>query len=136
MSSGAIRKALLDDSEIRSYVGDLGVYPDYAADTPPREGMFIILRWGVQNYRREARNGPTMMTLWAHQPKEMGSDTTGLNVLLDRCQEVLEGMEHVVGEDDVRVTNAIFTGKGGVVYDPGFETYARSSGYNVLLHVV
>lgn len=136
MSSGAIVSALLADSTISSYVGANGVYPDYALDTPPRGSYFIILRWGAQNYRRAARTGPIFLTLWAHQTEDKGNDYTNLNKILERCRIVLEGMEHVVGADNVSVTNAIFTGHGGNIYDPGFKTYARSSSYNVLLRVV
>ncbi len=136
MSSGAIVQALLADDVVRDYVGSEGVYSDYALDTPPRNDFFIILRWGNQSYRREVRNGPVFLNLWAHQPEEMGNDYTDINNLLEACRQVLEGMEHVIGADDIRVTNAIFTGHGGNVYDPGFRTYARSSSYNVLLRMV
>lgn len=135
MSSGAVVNALLNDAQISAKVGD-GVYPDYALDTVPRSGMFIILRWGSQYYRREARNGPLFLTVWVHQPEEQGSDYTEINRVLERCRAVLEGMEHVVGPDGVSVTSVSFTGHGGNLVDPGFRTVSRSSSYNVLLRMV
>lgn len=134
--SGAVAQALRDDPYLQSQGVAEHVYPDYSMDVAPRDGLFIILRWGSQNVTSGINLGPETLTVWVHQPREHGTDYTKVRQILRRVQQVLEGLEHVAGGDDLSVTSVKFQGDSGNIYDPGFQTITRNSTYSVLLHLV
>lgn len=137
MSSAAVYKALVEDPLLTGYgLGDNSVFSDYSSETVPREGRFVVLRWGNQQYRGEVRTGATVLTVWVHQPETMGSDFTIINQIHDRIRTVLTEMEQVPGADGVKVTSVYFDGLGGSQQDPGFHTITKNAGYRVLLRVV
>lgn len=137
MSSAAVFKALTTDPELVSLgLGISSVFPDYTAETVPREGRFVILRWGNQQYRGPVQTGPTVLTVWVHQPTNMGSDFTVINKIHQQIRRVLTSMELVEGTDGVVVTSAHFDGLGGAMQDPGFHTITKNAGYRVLLRMV
>lgn len=137
MSSAAVFKALTTDTVLVSLgLNTDSVFSDYTAETVPREGRFVILRWGNQQYRGPVQTGPTVLTVWVHQPVEMGSDFTALNKIHQQIRRVLTAMEHVVGTDDVAVTSVHYDGLGGAMKDQGFHTITKNAGYRVLLRMV
>lgn len=137
MSSAAIFKAITTDPELTAFgLGVDSVFSDYAAETVPREGFFVILRWGPQQYRGTVQTGVTVLTVWVHQPENMGSDFTIINRIHDRLRTVLTSLEQVDGADGVRVVAAHYDGLGGSMQDPGFHTITKNAGYRVLLRMV
>lgn len=137
MSSAAVYQALTADPELNALgIDEDGVFSDYTLESAPRDGRFIIMRWGTQSYRAVAQTGPTNMVLWVHQAEELGSDFTEINKIHHRVREVLVGMEQVLGVDGVKVTSVEFDGLGGNLRDPGFHTITKNAGYRVLLHPV
>ncbi|AOE44828.1 head-to-tail connector protein [Gordonia phage Terapin] len=135
MSSGAVYQALTNDPTLQTLCGgtDNFVFPDYAMESAPRDGVFLILRWGAQDVTRAIRRGPVDLIVWAHQPKEDSTDYTLINRVLNRARDVLEAMPNTPGPDDIRVNDVAFQGNGGNLYDPGFQTITKNSVYRVLL---
>lgn len=136
--SGAVFQALEQDSSLTALLGTGDrIFPDYSMETAPREGLFLILRWGAQNVTLPGGGrGPQSLTVWAHQPRENGSDYTRIRTILRRVQEVLEGLGEASGDDGLAVTDIKFQGDSGNLMDPGFQTITRNSTYRVLLHLV
>lgn len=134
--SGAVHSALKNDPFLIQQDVAEHVYTDYSMETAPRDGLFIILRWGSQNVTPGIKTGPETLTVWVHQPREHGSDYTVVRQILRRVQQVLEGLEHVAGADNLSVTSIDYQGDSGNLFDPGFQTITRNSTYRVLLHLV
>lgn len=137
MSSAAVYEALSNDSLLNELgIDGDGIFSNYASTTVPREGRFVVLRWGNQQFSHAAKTGPTYLTVWVHQPDQMGSDYTIVNKIHARISAVLQNLEHALGDDGVSVTSIVFDGLGGELYDPGFSTITRNAGYRVLLRMV
>lgn len=137
MSSAAVYKALTSDFDLSTMgIDGDSVFSDYSSRAVPREGKFVILRWGDQQYVSEVKTGATFLTVWVHQPESMGSDLTEVNKIHARICQVLTNMEHVAGEDGISVTSVNFDGLSSSIRDPGFHTIARNAGYRVLLRMV
>lgn len=126
MSSGAVYQAL------SAALGG-NVYPDYTMETAPRNGRFVILRWGDQNVTPAVRRGPHTLTVWVHEPAENSTDYTKIVDTLRTVQNTLESITSTPGEDGIRVLDVAFQGDSGNLYDPGFKTITRNSTYRVLL---
>ena len=135
MSSGKIFTTLATDSELEA-LGVQNVFSEYSAETIPREGLTIILRWGDEDYRRAVKTGPRDLSVWVHSPMENGTDYTQINRVLDRVKNILEPMVHEVGDDGVQVTSAEKVGGSRNLRDPGFNTITRYNRYAVLLRTV
>lgn len=136
MSSAAVTQALANDPELNAMgISFENIFSDYAMEEVPYRGKFIILRWGMQNATPVINGGPESLTVWVHQPDEMGSDYGEIKKILIRCREVLLGLEHELGEDGFSVTSVRFEGEGGNMNDPGFHTITRNALFQVLLRV-
>ncbi len=134
MSAGIVYDSLIDDPRMAEYVGDR-IYPDYSMETAPSDDLFIVMRWGDQTTLMKDR-GPETLTVIANQPREMGSDYTVLNDILDLVKEIVLGLEQAEGRDRRSVTSCSCMGMSGNGYDPGFNTITRSVTFQVLLRVV
>lgn len=132
--SSAVYRAICTDSRLNAMgIDGANVFSDYAAESVRRDGMTVILRWGNQAYRRETQAGPTVLTVWVHQPVELGTDFLEIDKAHFYIRETLTDLTQEVGEDYIRVTSVDFTGLGGAMEDPGFKTITKNAGYNVLL---
>lgn len=137
MSSAAIYRVLSTDPALRQLgLAEGSVLPDFTGEVIPRDSLCIVLRWGPQQYRGAAATGPTVLTVWVHQPVEMGTDYTLINQVHSRVRRILTDMVQVVGTDNVRVTSVEFDGLGGAHKDDGFNTITKNAGYRVLLNSV
>lgn len=137
MSSAVVYEALTTDPVLIAQGIDRdSVFTDYSSEVVPRQDLFVILRWGNQLYRAATRTGPTVLTVWVHQPVEMGSDYTEINKIHDQIRRVLTDLAPAIGADDVGFVTADFDGLGGNMEDPGFHTITRNAGYRVLLNRV
>lgn len=137
MSSAAVFQALARDPQLNALgITADAIFPDYVAEVVPRNGMFLILRWGSQDYRSSVQTGPVDLTVWVHQPAEQGSDYGNINKVRNRVRAVLEGMEQATGSDGYRVTSIGYAGASGNLYDPGFKTITKNDRYMVLMRMV
>lgn len=134
MSSGAVVKAILSDPGLISKAGGTDfVFPDYALEEAPRNGVFVILRWGGQDVTPGIRKGPVDLTVWVHEPVENSTDYTKIIGVLGDIRIILETMSDDPGPDGVCVRDVAFQGSSGNLYDPGFKTITKNSLYRVLL---
>lgn len=109
------------------------VFANYAMDhSPSRDKRFLILRWEESRFTPVMRKGPQRLTVWAHSPVQLSTDFIKLDKILDQVKTVLTAMEHVEGADGYVVTNIVFSGSGGDLRDPGYETITKNSGFEVL----
>lgn len=137
MSSASVFRALADDSDLRFWgIEESTIFPDYSSEEVPRDGAFLVLRWGNEDVTSSVKKGPEILTVWAHLPQEMGSDYGPLRDMLGRVKDVLLSMEHVVGDDGYSVTLVEYFGSSGNLIDPGFRTITRNMTFRVLLRMV
>lgn len=149
MSRAAVFRALADDPELNGMgVREDTIFPNYAMDqSPTRKGMFVILRWTAQDFAggssiRSARSfrgtavtkgrGARNFEVWVHCPKELANDFGDIDVVLDRIEDVLLGMEHVKGADGQTVTCIQSTGRSPDTLDQGFDTVSRNASFEIL----
>lgn len=133
MSRAAIYQAISNDTELNEMgIDEDHVFPNYSLDGSPSRESFVILRWEEQRLNASVRRGPQRLTVWAHSPVERSTDFSDLDRILARIKEVLEPMEQVEGEDGFVVTSVRFTGFGGDLKDPGYNTITKNSAFEVL----
>ncbi len=128
MSCGAIFDMINDDPEM---VG-CDVFSDYTAEDVSRESFTVILRWGAQDFQRSVLTGPRDLDVWVHQPKEIGTDYTAINEILDTIDEIMSRAGGEQGADRVKVTLVDKIGSSRNLEDPGFDTFCRYNSYRVL----
>lgn len=133
-----IFEALSNDSVLFADYGiDLDhVFPNYAVETTPRDNCFIIIRYEEQDLVRPAiGRGPHIVTIWVHNPKELGTDVVILQEVLEEVKAIMVGLS---GESDGKyeITDVRFTGMGGDLSDPGYNTFTKNAGFEVLYHRV
>lgn len=141
MSRSAIYQALSNNAELNALgITAETIFPGYSLDgTPTRTSPFLILRWGEHGYilpgdvesSRPAR-GTRTLTIWAHSPREVGSDYYLLDLILKHTKDVLTAMEQVNGDDGYVITCVRATGEGSDLSDPAYNTIMRNSAFEVL----
>lgn len=132
MSRRAVYQALINDSELNDMQIEEGtVFSNYGKDMAPvRNKPFVIIRW-QERPMVGVLQGPQVLTIWAHWPREITTDYSLLDAILSRVKTVLTSMEHVDGEDGNIVTSVRFTGEGRDLEDPAYETITKNSGFEV-----
>jgi hypothetical protein len=107
------------------------VWPAHAVDTVPRKGPFLILRWEERERGRNMASDITVLTIWAHQARESSTDFATLDLILDRVEELLLGVEHLSGTDGT-ITQIDHNGRSPDLNDEGYKTITRNSAFRVL----
>jgi hypothetical protein len=132
MSRQAVYQAIVNDSILNDLrISQSNVFSNYTKDTTPVRGdPFVILRWEERPMRGNMQ-GPQILTVWAHWPKEDSTDYSLLDAILQGIINVLKPMEHVDGEDGNIVTSIRFTGWGRDLFDPGFDTITKNIAFEV-----
>lgn len=111
------------------------VLPNYSSDTPPSSKYpFLVLRWEETAFRPGVRRGPTILTVWAHQPRSHSTDYRILDAILAVVENTLTHLVQEEGNDGQTVTVVISTGRGGDLIDPGFDTICKNTAFEVLHH--
>lgn len=133
MSRRAVFQAIVTDSFLNGQgITDATVFANYSKDETPVRGFpFVILRWQERPMRGNL-TGPQILTVWVHWPKEDSTDFAKVDLILRRIEEVLIAMEHVDGADGYIVTCVRFTGEGGDLVDPGYNTITKNGAFEVL----
>jgi hypothetical protein len=76
------------------------VYVNSDLDVAPRDGHFIVLRWGEEE-PAFGRVGHENLDIWCHIPRQVSTDHSSLVAILSRVSEVLLAAINVAGEDGV-----------------------------------
>lgn len=137
MSRTAVYQAIITDEDLNDLdIDEDTVFPNYTKDESPVRGKpFLILRWEERPMRGNLQ-GPQILTVWAHWPKEDSTDYSKLDEILKRITDVLVAMEHVNGGDGNIVTSVRFTGYGRDLLDPGYQTITKNSAFEVQFRAV
>ena len=115
--------SLLSTDTALSDLGVKKVYASPALDTPPEE-IFVVLSW--QEVNAEFKDvGTQNLTVWVHNRQP---DYRVINRIVARIKLLMISTFHRAGTDGVFV-QAQWTGEGPDVWDDGFRTYVKTSGY-------
>jgi len=123
---------LVGDTELSALgIGASNIFPSNATDDPPATQPFLFIRWEETSPRWGLSNSPgkTSMSLWAH---DHGGSYNRINLILERCKEILEAASHVVGSDGYILTQVDWRGASGDLVDDGYKTLTRNHGYEVV----
>lgn len=128
MSRAAVNVAIQNDSELLG----LGLqfeqtYAANAIDTPIVK-PFVVMRW-EDTTRSFGDIGTQGLTVWVHD--DLG-DYTRIDAMLERVKEILTAMVHVSGTDGRIVTQIDWAGDSPDLWDDGFQTITRNSGFRVI----
>lgn len=138
MSRAAFFEALVSDPSLNLIgIDDGTVYHNYSSEERPSDTTpFIILRWGVRQRPRWSDpdlvvNSPENLTLWVHWPRELTSDYTKLNMILDRVDEVSRNISDLPGSDGETLSFVHIGERSGDYLDSGFHTIAKTASYEL-----
>ncbi|QGJ90059.1 tail terminator [Mycobacterium phage Indlulamithi] len=134
MSRAAFYDALIADPVLNSLgINDDTVWHNYSSEERPSNTTpFIILRWGpIPRPRWQSVRSPEQLTLWVHQPVEMGSDFTPLNAILDAVDDATKQMHDLPGIDGYTLAFVEIGDRSGDLLDDGFNTLTKNAGYEL-----
>jgi hypothetical protein len=111
-------------------IGPDEVFPAGALDVAPRDRMFLILRWEETTETFPGAE-KEILTVWAHCPREMGTDYVPLLTILKTVRAVLRLAEHRVGSDGV-LTTVDSNGMSPDLNDEGYKTITKNAAFTVV----
>lgn len=132
MSRTAVFELLRDDLYLQTVYGlDANhIFPNFSIDTPPRDGYFLVMRWGEKSLAKVVRP-IQILDVWAHRPMEQSREFDDLEQLLNRVEEVLTGAVHFQASDGSILAGVDFTGQSGDQVDGGYDTITRNAAFEV-----
>lgn len=121
-----VYQALSTDTELQALGGAAGVevWNIEAIDNPERGKPFVVTAWSTTP--RPVHSGARRRDLivWAH---DEGGDYSRIDAILERVRQILVGMIHQGG-----ISQVDWEGASGDLYDDGFRTITRNSGFRVI----
>lgn len=98
------------------------IFSGNAIDSPESK-PFVVLRW-EERTRTFDGIGARILTIWAH---DLSGDYTRVDSILKRIRDLFYAVEHLGP-----VSQIFWDGDSGDLYDTGFETITRNSGFRVI----
>lgn len=99
-----------------------------SVDNPERRKPFLVTAWADNPTPGANASWSTGrrrdLLVWAH---DEGADYARIDRLLDRVKELLMALVHQGG-----ISQVMFTGGSGDLYDDGFHTITRNYGFRVI----
>lgn len=140
----AIYDLLANDTELQSLSfngNNIPIYELQSIDTrPTHDDYFIVLKWQEntrysQSYvgnsngiSRSSRN----LEIWVHISLDKTRKYGTIDKILDRIDELFEGVEHLVGTDGQTITSIGNGSRSANLTDDGWNTATRNAIYGVL----
>ncbi|QXO13676.1 tail terminator [Gordonia phage DumpTruck] len=129
---------LVNDAEL----ADLGfdestIFPNFAIHNEgpintPRHQMFITVKYGEQVVKSNVmRRGPEYITFNVHRPAELGSTYGPIRLVLDVIVGIMQSAEGATF-GGYKITHTRYMGLGADLRDPGFNTFTKGVGYEIL----
>ncbi len=117
--------ALTTDAELSSegITGD-SVWGIESVDNPERGKPFLVLSWSTTPRPAFAAARRRDLLVWAH---DEGGDYSRIDRILERVRQILVDLI-----DQGGVTQVDWEGASGDLYDDGFRTITRNSGFRVI----
>lgn len=108
---------------------DLGITDDdvwniEAVDNPERRKPFLVTAWADQPRTGWGASRSRDLLVWAHDDS---ADYERIDAILERVKKLLLDIVHQGG-----VSQVMFTGGSGDLYDDGFRTITRNYGFRVI----
>lgn len=110
---------------VRNVVADIPVYGTNAIDTPEAD-RFCIVRF-EEKTQAFGLHGTNRVSIWVHD-RDRSYDV--IDEKLDEIKDALTSAVHVPGADGYTLTQANWRGDSVDLYDDGFRTCTRNSGYD------
>lgn len=112
-------------------------FANWSADTPPQgNGPFSILRWQEQSPKSRMHRGPRILDIYVHIPMATSRDHADIDPLIEQIKWAMAQLVGVEGTDNYRITDITATGDGPDYQDPGYNTIARNTAFEVLSSVI
>jgi hypothetical protein len=139
MMPSALYELLADDSELTDMIGEApeggpAIFELQSVDERPiHDNYFIIfdfqetvMAFGGQHM------GEQTFQIWVHIPLDVEREYNDINAIFNRIDDLLLPIEHVTGDDGIRVTMVRRYARSKNTIDPGWDTATRNALYGVL----
>lgn len=104
-------------------IDDSVIFGSNATDTPPRDRMFVVMKWS-----ETSRSGGLPVydtTIWFHVPKDMELDYGKIDLAILRVKEIMKEAEHVEGADGWVLVAASWVADSPDFPDDGYNSLTR-----------
>jgi hypothetical protein len=116
---------LTTDEELQALgITEATVWSIEAADNPDRGKPFVVIAWSTVPRPQHTAARRRDLVVWAH---DEGGDYSRIDAILERVRQLLVGTVHQGG-----ITQVDWEGASGDLYDDGFRTITRNSGFRVI----
>lgn len=133
MSRAVVMDAIIGDSELAGLgFDDDSVLANYDGRQRPTDKMFIVLRWEQHDWNVQLQRGPRNLAIWVHMYREFSTDFTRIDDVIERLDVVLSNIIDTPGRDGRTVSQIIPVGRSRDLKDDGYQTFCRSTSYQVL----
>lgn len=109
------------------------IWPNFALDISPRtEGVWLVLRWGINPDRFGQPGGRRTLNVWVYQARQVGTDYAAVDAVMRAVVEAMLESVHFTGSDGSVLRCADFNGFSADLVDEGYDAIARSAEFTVL----
>lgn len=116
---------LTTDAELQAEGIDVdSVWNIEAVDNPDRGKPFLVTAWAEVPRPTHPAARRRNLLVWAH---DEGGDYSRIDRILERVRQLLVGTVHQGG-----ITQVDWEGASGDLYDTGFRTITRNTGFRVI----
>ena len=132
-----IYQALINDAALNELeLNESNIFPNFSMKQAPRQTRFLIIRFEEQAIKnRKLGRGPEVVTIWCHQPEEMGTDFSKIRDILLVVKAAVLACRDEQGYGHY-ITDVKFNGMGGDHRDPGYNSFTKNIGFEILSHPV
>jgi hypothetical protein len=121
----AVYSLLTGDAELQSLgITEASVWNIESVDNPARVKPFVVTAWADVPRPTHPAARRRNLLVWAH---DEGGDYSRIDSILERVRQLLTGVTHFGG-----ITQVDWEGASGDLYDDGFHTITRNSGFRVI----
>lgn len=138
MMPSVLYELLANDSELADLLGDGNrIFELQSVDERPIDGGYFVIFdmqetvIGIQS-GDAPHLGEQTFQIWVHTPLDEEREYNDINAILNRIDELLLPIEHVTGDDGIRVTGVRLYSRSKNTRDPGWDTITRFGLYGVL----
>lgn len=139
MSRAVVYNALTTDSRMTALGFDADhVLANYDGEQRPQISinqampLFIVIRWGVQDFQLAFKRGPRHFDVWVHMAKEVSTDFSIIDNVIETLDDVLTNILDTAGADGVSVTTIEQEGRSRDYEDDSYQTICRQASYRMI----
>lgn len=139
MSRAVVYDSVINNSDLQALGFDSAhVLVNYDGEQRPSvafsgtQFMFMVIRWGTQEFDPRMFRGPWHFDIWVHMAQEFSSDFNRIDAVIEILDDVFTNILDTPGADGRSVTCIDLEGRSRDLSDPVYQTFCRNTSYKMI----